>query len=843
VNFESFFTSRLDSRLRQRRLLTIHDPEGRYREIISAMANDRTTVLDCGGDLLEARENALAALAALGEDATCKQMLVLYVPAERALEDIDLCSDPFAAFVTAGAVFPDGAGDDYRQLCLQFLPEQTGVIEGLFATGDDPVISVINSLRSGAVDSPVLRDALDADGPKDMLVKFLTADGEILNGLKATSHWVKDLKDLVARTLGLKLEGPKEAVEQLQEQLWRYLLFSEFVADLPVVLPPSLDSVPRAGKSQESFVRSLCATLRDLGKAQQAYEEAATLVSAQLGLEGLCGDILDFGELDTFSFEERSFLRRFAVELKAGEFENARSIVVRRRNSFWVERDARRSAEWQLADLAARLMLELQSLGGELSAKRSLDGWIEFYTTSFAKVDSIHRAMEQVAAEISPVTSPLSEVLVQAREAHRHACDGLARKFQLEAETSGWPSTAVPRAVDTFDRWVEPRWKAGERVAYFWIDALRYELAMALEASLATHHTTKLETVCASMPCLTPIGMASLLPGAASLLEIAVEDGKPVARMNGKNITGPKERAEMLAAHVGVNRICLADLEDIAHGKLPEEIESVEVLAVKTTDIDSLGENNPLYFIAMLPGILRKIQIAVNHLADAGFSRAIIATDHGFAWMFATSAGNAVGKPSGGDWKMNKDRALLGSGTGDTNSLVMAVADAGIRTHLEKIAVPRGMATYTAGVTYFHGGLSPQECILPLLDVRLKPSANTAKAQPIDINLTYRGANSGVITTLMPSMELAYPAADLFGPASVRLVLMAVDFAGATVGEAASSASVDPVSREINLERGKAIKVPLRLKEGFEGEFKVIATDPATGAAYVTIKLKTDFHH
>ena len=842
MTFESFLSNRLDTRLRKCRVLTLHDPEGRYREVAFSLSNERTTVLDLGGDLLEARENALEALAALGEDATCKRRLVFYVAAERTLEDSDLCSDPFAAFVAAGAVFPDGVGDDYRQLCLQFLPEQAGVIEGLFATGDVPAIPVINSLRSGAVDSPVLRDVLDADGPKDMLVKFLTAEGKTLTGLKATSHWVKDLKDLVARTLGLKLEGPKEAVEQLQEQLWRYLLFSEFAADLPVELPPALATVPRAGKSQESFVCSLCATLRDLGKAQQAYEEAATQVSEQLGLEGLCGGIEDFGELDTFSFEERGFLRRFAVELQAGEFENARSIVVGRRGSFWVERDATRSAEWQLADLAARLMLELQSLSGELAAKRTLDGWIEFYTGSFAKVDSIHRAMEQVVAEIAPVTAPLAEVLVLAREAHRHACDGLARKFQQEAVTTGWPSTAVPRAVDTFDRWVEPRWKAGERVACFWIDALRYELAMALESSLATQHGTKLETVCASMPCLTPIGMASLLPGAASLLEVAVEDGKPVGRMGGKINTGPKERAEVLAAHVGVNRSRLADLEDIAHGKLPEDMDSIEVLAVKTTDIDSLGENNPLYFIAMLPGILRKIQIAVNHLADAGFTRAIIATDHGFAWMCATSAGNAVSKPPG-EWKMVKDRALLGSGAADPNSWVMPVADAGIRSGVEKIAVPKGMATYTAGVTYFHGGLSPQECILPLLDVRLKPTSKLAKSQPIDINLTYRGANKGTVTTLMPSMELAYPAADLFGPVSVRLLLVATDTAGATVGAAASSAVVDPVSREINLERGKAIKVPLRLQEGFEGEFKVIASDPATGAAYASVKLKTDFHH
>lgn len=841
MTFESFFTSRLDSRLCQRRLLTIHDPEGRYREIAFGMADGTTTVLDCGGDLLEAREKALEALAALGEDATCKHRLVLYLPAERSLEDADLCSDPYAAFVAAGAVFPDGAGDDYRQLCLQFLPEQSGAIEGMFATGDEPTISVINSLRSGAVDSPVLRDVLDADGPKDILVKFLTAEGNTLKALKAASHWVKDLKDLVARTLGLKLEGPKEAVDQLQEHLWRYLLFSEFAADLPVELPPALVPVPRAGKSQEAFVRSLCMTLRDLGKAQQAYEEAATRVSDQLGLEGLCAGINDFGELDTFSFEERGFLRRFASELEAGRFDDARGVVLRRQGSFWVERDARRSAEWQLADLAARLLLELESLAPELSAKRSLDGWIDFYTSSFAKVDSLHRAMEQVAAEIAPVAPPLSGVLAQSREAHRAACDGLARKFQTEAE-GGWPSPTISRAVDTFDRWVEPRWKSGERVAYFWIDALRYELAMSLESSLGVTHGTKLEVACASLPCVTAIGMASLLPGAASHMEIGVEEGKPVPRIHGKPVTGPRERGDVLAAHVGVNRSAVVDLETLANGKLPDGLESIEVLAVKTTDIDSLGENNPLYFIAMLPGILRKIQIAVNHLADAGFNRAIIASDHGFAWMFSTSAGNAVTKPPG-DWKMTKERALLGSGSSDSNSLVMAVANAGIRTSHPQIAVPRGMATYTAGVTYFHGGISPQECILPVIDVQLKPTQSQDMSQRIDVNLTYRGANTGTVTTLLPSMELSYPAADLFGPPIVRILLIATDSSGKPVGDAGSSAVVDPVSREINLERGKSIKVPLRLTEGFEGDFQVIATDPGTGAAYATLKLKTDFHH
>jgi hypothetical protein len=153
------------------------------------------------------------------------------------------------------------------------------------------------------------------------------------------------------------------------------------------------------------------------------------------------------------------------------------------------------------------------------------------------------------------------------------------------------------------------------------------------------------------------------------------------------------------------------------------------------------------------------------------------------------------------------------------------------------------MATYTAGVTYFHGGLSPQECILPLLDVQLKPVAKEVPTQRVDITLTYRGASRGKVTSLIPTLELSYPAADLFGPSSVTLLLQGLGADGKVVAEVGSSAMVDPATREIHLERSKAIKVPLRIKEGIEGEIKVVAIDPTTGSTFATLKLQTDFHH
>ena len=173
----------------------------------------------------------------MGEDATGKAGLVVYATYAPPLDESEMAEDPFSMVGLAGAIFPDGAGDSYRALCLQFLPEQAGRIEELFATKQTPEFSLINSLRSGASDSAILQELLNAEGPKEMLANFLCADAALTKKLKNSVHWIKDFKDLSLRILGLKLEGQKSEVEDLQATLWRYLLVSEFAAVELCALP------------------------------------------------------------------------------------------------------------------------------------------------------------------------------------------------------------------------------------------------------------------------------------------------------------------------------------------------------------------------------------------------------------------------------------------------------------------------------------------------------------------------------------------------------------------------------------------------------------------------------
>ena len=128
--------------------------------------------------------------------------------------------------------------------------------------------------------------------------------------LKQSPHWRKELQSLVSKTLGLTLPEDLTSVDELRYILWRFLLFSEFAADLPVPLPPALSGVGKAAPKYHRFVLDLCATLRDRTSTQQTYEEFANRVAEELGLDAHCGDMEDLGALDTFAFEERCFINR-----------------------------------------------------------------------------------------------------------------------------------------------------------------------------------------------------------------------------------------------------------------------------------------------------------------------------------------------------------------------------------------------------------------------------------------------------------------------------------------------------------------------------------------------------
>lgn len=86
--------------------------------------------------------------------------------------------------------------------------------------------------------------------------------------------------------------------------------------------------------------------------------DLAGKVVSNLGLEERLKHIHDFGKRATFSFEERSFLKRFVATVEDGEFGEARKISQTRLGSIWA-REGERQLLWTIAERALDLISNL----------------------------------------------------------------------------------------------------------------------------------------------------------------------------------------------------------------------------------------------------------------------------------------------------------------------------------------------------------------------------------------------------------------------------------------------------------------------------------------------------
>lgn len=279
-------------------------------------------------------------------------------------------------------------------------------------------------------------------------------------------------------------------------------------------------------------------------------------------------------------------------------------------------------------------------------------------------------------------------------------------------------------------------------------------------------------------------------------------------------------------------------LNDFVRGK-PKIAETVDLLVLRSTEIDSQLESNPETTLGLIPGTLKLIRVALHKLRGMGFKEAVIVTDHGFFLNAQAEAGDVCMKPQG-HWPVNAhDRMMLGDGTADGHSLVVSAEKVSIHGDFAQVAMPRSMAPYRSGHLYFHGGASLAEAVVPVLVARLD---STAQQEPrkIEVELKYKNGAKRIATRI-PVIEVTL-LADMFSQEmTVEILLEAQDKRGEVVGEPRPGGDVNPATRTITLIAGQRKQIALRMDDDFRGKFSVKALNPTTLAAYCSLPLETDY--
>lgn len=634
-----------------------------------------------------------------------------------------------------------------------------------------------------------------------------------------------ELARLITSRLGLELADTSSSAKMRAAAL-RYVLGGEFRSDLTGDPPASLSAVPMPrNKEDEAAIREMARRLRT--SFPDSYEELADRVEGELHLSNASVEPESLGTVDTFRFEERALLKEGAELIVKSDFGAALRLIAQREQCFWLDRDVARRAQWE----ACRLMAELGNVAAEIRSEvdavsGNADDWIARYTTpgGWLRLDQSQRRMETFVAKLDD--DPPERALALVRGAYEDACQAMADGFTKALAKSGWTAPSSLHQTQVHQRVVAEEPKP---VAYFLVDALRYEMGADLVGRLPKTAEIRLQGAVASLPSLTPIGMAALQPGAAASFDVVDQGGKLGAQIEKTFLPDLAARRTFAAARIPhLIDLTLGDVLAWSKAKLAGQVRGAEVVMVRSQEIDLAGEAGIGHARQVMDSVIDDIVRAVRRLADAGIGHAVIAADHGHLFVHdSLDEAMRIDSPGGATVGIHRRCWIGRGGTTPAGCVRLTAAELGYASDLEFV-FPRGAGVFKSGgdLGYHHGGPSLQEIVVPVITVHSAPIlAQAGKAEHLEaLNVPSIITNRIFTVTL----ELGGKNLALFStPKAVQPVLLWGNKQVGTVGMAIEG-DLDVAAGTVNMLPAKPVTVAFLLSDDSAESVRIVIRDPAT---------------
>jgi hypothetical protein len=823
--FHDYLSQHLDDLLRKRSVVVFYDPRSEFTPFF-----DRELALLDGGPLplvtigtsspfLARYEGSFFGLRAAVEPVVAADQpdpLILYLPGIAK----DRQGSVLMELERAGTCYEP----QLKRLGLNVLRQRftDGQIDEMLRPSAVTYDDIVAFLGQGGQVASVLHTLFGGAQGEVLLTEWLASDAK--DGALLEKDALPELLKLIKVRLGLDLPADT-SLPRARERTCRYVLVNEFRADLSCAPPKSVGMVPDPpGKECAERIRDVAEGLRR--RFPDVYIGLADSVEQDLGLAGAGVEAANLGSIDTFRFEEERLLAHAAALIAGKGYDAALAIIDARVRSFWVDRDVRRQAQWG----ACRLMAEL---GHALEGIRSALGrvgndpakWLAAYVAEdgWHRADGLQRRLETWVAGMDDEPEA-EQALAVVRQEHEHLLRTMADGFTKAFRASAWTVAGALHQTRIYPEVVQTM---GGRVAYFLVDAMRYEMGVELARQMEGARDLTVRAAIAALPSITPVGMAALLPGAAASFDVVDAKGKLAARIEGTELKESPDRMRFLKTKVpDAVEMTLGKLLGSSQAKVAKDIGTAPLVVIRSQEIDLVGEMDvDLIARQIMDSLIGNLARAVKKLAAAGIERFVITADHGHQFSIRKDDDMKTDSPGGVTLDLHR-RCWIGHG-GSTPSGAVRVpcAELGYRTDLDAV-FPTGLGVFKAGgsLSFHHGGFSLQELLIPVISLRL--AAGKPAAVP-GIQVRIEGYPTAV-TNRTFGLKLA-AAGDLLAtePLMLRVLLMAgaeeVGRAGMAVG-----ADLDRVTGTLTLGLGSEASVGMMLTNDTCQSLRVVVLDART---------------
>jgi hypothetical protein len=479
---------------------------------------------------------------------------------------------------------------------------------------------------------------------------------------------------------------------------------------------------------------------------REYYEKISSEVVKEFEIDDLLSsmEIEDYIDSDAFINIDEYVLKYISEQLFNGieEYDLYKNYIDTRENKYWYDK---LDNEYKLLKVAISFFEKIKQVENQIKIV-DIDKFAKDYADNFSEVDTLYRKVYFYFDNIEDKDLFIS---LKNKIENIYVNDFMSELSIKWSDTienmSRYDSNRMILQKDFYKTFVRPFNDKKDRVIVIISDAFRYECAKELNNRLkAFASKSEIDYIQGLVPSYTKLGMASLLPN-KELSRVKDSDDILVDGLGSSSI---KDR-ELLLQKENPDSIAIKydDLYDMTKMEWKKLFSGKKVVYIYHDTVDNAGEHNENTIFTACDKAINELEKLVKdlHTTFSGIN-AFLTADHGF--FYKRDKVESYEKTSKiANATKQKTRYSYSDSKSSEEGILSISLDYVFGENSGYVNIPKGniiFARQGTGINYVHGGILPQEIIVPVIDFKSTRTSDDSKK----VGITYSGLSTKITNAI-----------------------------------------------------------------------------------------------
>lgn len=490
------------------------------------------------------------------------------------------------------------------------------------------------------------------------------------------------------------------------------------------------------------FINSL---MRDK-TTKQYYERLSFEIEKEFGINELMKsmDIEEYKTSDAFKCIDEHVLNYVIDKLLhgIGEFNKYNEYLDIRQNKYWHEYYKN---EYSFLRIALNFFEEMKKIENNIKTL-DIDQFARKYTDELCIVDTLYRKSYYYFDNISD-----KDMFIELKNRIENKyvnsfMSELSIKWSDTIENmTSYNSNRITMQNKFYNTYIKPYNDKKDRTIVIVSDALRYECAKELTEKLKSFsNKSELKYMLGLVPSYTKLGMASLLPNN----ELSRVKNSDDILVDGQISSSIEDRQKILkSANPDSLAIKYDDMYEMTKAEWKKLFTGKKVVYIYHDTIDNAGEHNESKIFEACQTAIYETEKLVRdlHTTFSGVN-VFITADHGFFYKRGKIENYEKTSKEANATKQ-KTRYSYTDEPSNEEGVLSIKLNYLFGKNSGYVNVPKGNTIYArqgGGINYVHGGILPQEVIIPVIDFKSTRTSEESKK----VGITYSGLTAKITNAI-----------------------------------------------------------------------------------------------